>query len=1009
MESRLRLLRNLCIILGLFLWLGQPGRVSGENKRAFLADYVQVCYNLNNGLFSDEANCVLQSSDGFIWVASYAGLQRYDGQNFQLMLDNNGRAVSRTRKLFEDSVHRLWIGTNNNGIYVNENGIISKYRQVDSASVRAFAEDQEGRIYVGTSEGVGSLGKDETVTWVEDGRLKDCLIVSLTRDQDDQVWGVTYRGDVFKLRGMQVVEYYPVEYFDGRNCICVYADPSGPVYVGTSGSVLLCYDQGGFSSWSTGADSYITSVQRASDGKLWICSDKGLGFFDENKRYHEIGGALLEKSLENIIEDYEHNYWVSSSRYGLLHLVRSEFQNLTFAGQQPSDVINATQAYNGQLYLATEDGLLALDQDNQAVENQLTRLLQGIRLRDLLADKQGNLWIATYKKYGLIRYKDGEWENWSVAQGLPTEKVRTLLERANGDIAVGTGNGVAIMHEGRLERTYTGKQGLNNGVILSMAEDDAGNLYVGTDGAGIFKIDPYDSITNINYTDNVIRMGTILSLCWDREDQLLWISDGSGILVMQQGSVHRINAGRLDLSNISDIKLIGDNIWLFTASGIHIMKAKALQVSAINDYTFLKYRDNLHSTLTVNARNQLTKNGYLYLSCSRGALGLDPSKILLDQVNPKFAVDKLEIDGKRLNGQVFRDTKVVNLPQNFNRLTIKVAVLTYSNKGTDIQYYLEGMDPQPLNVQGKNVVEVSYNNLPGGSYVFHVKAKPSGENAPVTETAIELQKKRHFTELPWVRTLLVLVLILLVVYATSEYERKEERMAMEAAQKKALEEENRRIEYQTLTDQAIHAIAKTIDAKDKYTNGHSVRVAQYAREIAKEEKWNPEEQEKLFYTALLHDIGKISVPDKILNKPGRLNEEEYAIIKQHTTSGYNILKDMTSIRYIMDGAHYHHERYDGTGYPEGLKGEQIPVVARIICVADTVDAMYSARVYRQEMSLEYIEGELVRCSGAQFDPRFAQDMLNVLKRGYKAKDVLDPVDLVEDPKDLAALEAKFKN
>ena len=172
-----------------------------------------------------------------------------------------------------------------------------------------------------------------------------------------------------------------------------------------------------------------------------------------------------------------------------------------------------------------------------------------------------------------------------------------------------------------------------------------------------------------------------------------------------------------------------------------------------------------------------------------------------------------------------------------------------------------------------------------------------------------------------------------------------------------------------------------IDAKDSSTNGHSRRVAVYSRRIALKYGMSEEEAQKVYYIGLMHDCGKIGIPDSILNKPGELSDEEYEIIKTHTTEGGKILKDFTSIEHIKDGALYHHERFDGKGYPGGLAGEQIPLVARIICVADSFDAMNSDRCYRKRLTREEIEREITQNRGTQFDPEIADCLLQLLQDG----------------------------
>ncbi len=183
---------------------------------------------------------------------------------------------------------------------------------------------------------------------------------------------------------------------------------------------------------------------------------------------------------------------------------------------------------------------------------------------------------------------------------------------------------------------------------------------------------------------------------------------------------------------------------------------------------------------------------------------------------------------------------------------------------------------------------------------------------------------------------------------------------------------------QQISLQITEALAGAIDAKDTYTSGHSKRVATYSREIAMRYCYSAEMQENVFITGMLHDVGKIGVPNAIINKPGRLTDEEYDIIKTHPVIGAEILEKITAIPFIATGAHWHHERYDGKGYPDGLSGYDIPEIARIIGVADAYDAMSSKRSYRDPLPQNVIRAEIEKGRGTQFDPRFADIMLDMI-------------------------------
>ena len=192
-------------------------------------------------------------------------------------------------------------------------------------------------------------------------------------------------------------------------------------------------------------------------------------------------------------------------------------------------------------------------------------------------------------------------------------------------------------------------------------------------------------------------------------------------------------------------------------------------------------------------------------------------------------------------------------------------------------------------------------------------------------------------------------------------------------------------QLESLSLHVVLTLAKTIDAKDAYTNGHSERVAEYSKEIARRYGYDEDRQEEIYMMGLLHDVGKIGVPDTVINKTEHLTGGEYELIKKRPLKGAEILATVSEMPKLVTGARWHHERYDGSGYPDGLKGEEIPEEARIIAVADAYDAMTSRRSYRDIIPQNHVISELENGMGSQFDEKFARIMLEMISKDTEYK------------------------
>ena len=286
-----------------------------------------------------------------------------------------------------------------------------------------------------------------------------------------------------------------------------------------------------------------------------------------------------------------------------------------------------------------------------------------------------------------------------------------------------------------------------------------------------------------------------------------------------------------------------------------------------------------------------------------------------------------------------------------------------------------GFDRQSTTVSRSDMKPVDYTNLRGSSYQFVMQLKDSmGRGSKIV--SVTIVKEKAFYEQVWFYVLAGLAVLFILVAIVRYFIRRKTR-ALEKKQQETM----------ALVGGITEAFAKVIDMKDRYTNGHSSRVAKYTAMLARELGYDEETVEKYYRIALLHDIGKVGVPQEVLNKPGKLTDEEFEIIKSHTTKGYEALKEITIMPELAVGAQAHHERPDGKGYPNHLKGEEIPRVAQIIAVADCFDAMYSNRPYRNRMNFEKVVSIIKEVSGTQLTADVVDAFLRLVDKGeFRAPD-----------------------
>lgn len=941
--------------------------------------YVQTVYNGENGLPGGEANDIAQTKDGVLWVGTYGGLYRYNGSQFRWM--NEFASVKTVNCMYTDEAGHLWIGTNDDGLSIciddKISNVVNREDGLPSDSVRCITESSDGLFYVGTT---GSL-----VVMTMNGGLKVTAEIPevvyadvICSGPDKTVAAVTNEGAFYLIQGTDILLCRKVER-EGESYNCCMYDEEGRLYLGTSSNRIEVYEQKNgklklLDEILCGDLVGINTVNMTENGTIFICADNGIGYLDYMNEFCPLDSGNFNSSIDHMLQDYQGNLWFTSSRLGLMSLCPSAFTELFKEADIPEQVVNSVTRWLGRLYYGTDNGLKVASGDgSRQMTSALEEHLKGVRIRCLMVDSKRHLWICTSDQGIWEVLGNGEYTVYNSNRGALGEKFRSSIEMEDGTMAVAGDSGITFIKDQKVTHTIGSSDGLENPKILSLYESSDGNLLAGTDGNGIAIIQKGKVIKNLKKEDG-LSSEIILRMVADYNGHGLFIVTGNGICYMNDSGEIRLLDQFPYYNNYDLVDCGNGKLFVMCSAGIYVVDKEELLEGKEVSYELLDSSRGLRMSLTPNSWNHMDESRNLYLSGDRGVIRLNLNQYDVTERSYRMLLKSVVVDGEALSVE---KGEPIYLPSGAKRIEINPEIVNYSINNPSICIRLEGYDKDTYVMKQSEMTPLVYTNLAAGEYLLRVAVQDDRTSDIYAENTYRIIKKKEFYDYWWFKFYLGAVAVMMISYLTWLFFRTQIQKTLKM-QKMELDLAKRQLE---MGNDTIMTIAQAVDAKDVNTSQHSMRVSEYAVKIAKRLGYSKSQCEELKNIAGLHDIGKIGIPDQILNKPGKLTDEEYALMKSHVEIGAEILKNLTWIDHVTDGALYHHERYDGKGYVHGLKGEEIPLNARIIGIADAFDAMTANRVYRQKLDFEYVLEELKRGRGTQFDPKLVDILLSLIEDG----------------------------
>ena len=1000
MDDRMKK-RIFCLILTCLMLLSAlPALAPSARAASYMSNKTEIPVDLE--VSGAEALC--QTADGYVWIAQYSGLTRYDASGFQsykdFEYDGQTYPIINARSLAAED-NTLYIATSEH-VFVYADNRFSPLVMDPGVVVDILLDARADLLYISTQDRGGQIydiaaGTMRTIPGTEGKSVRDIAL-----GEGSGAYFYQTEEGVFDSAGKEILRNPRILEIYSHGAVLYMAEDSGVIYRydmarGAMLSELIIPDQ-------------VNQMLYSDDNQILFaaCEKNGIYCVDlsGDQPVITLAGDLENKSqLVDLMIDYEGNLWVAShyiGASGVSIITRNALSELLYddpvwqALNAPPAFdrnVYALEKYGDILYIAAATRIYRYDLVQNAIlpDNVIMQTIDdyaAAKTAEGRAQGDNNYTFAYAPKdveifrdkiyfavsgIGLVEYDpqsesvelyDMDYITAHIAKtvGDPdlslTNSVRCL--RSFDDyLALGYARGVmrfdgtdfSVMHVGSnvlyINKTQDGKLLFDRSQGLFVVDDDFSSVEEIPTEKGItgnrlkFLVDGDTLYYTLN--SRLFRLNTADPAAGSEEITIPYI----------KGSIVELAKIRCGEGGAEEKYVIGSQSQLYIAD--------SLDGERLDDYVSYDATNGLQPIIANTSGYYDEVEQKYYLQSTNGIFVYDFN--LTRDVPPpvKIALSSVDLEGAQCHGET------IHLTKDVHRVAFNLSILGFRpNNGYTIYSKLDGIDDAFVANPDENR-SIYYTNLSGGSYDFHVYVTDEyGQES--NHIRIHLEKDKKVYEQWWFWVLIALVAA--VFLATSLFVRYKTRQSLK-----------RQLEYKNITLEAIQAIARTIDAKDEYTNGHSIRVGAYSKIIAENLGMSSDEVDNIYYIALLHDIGKIAIPDSILNKPGRLTDEEFAVMKSHTTRGAAILKGISTIPHIIEGAKSHHEKYDGSGYPEGLSGENIPFVARIICCADCFDAMASKRVYKAPFTLDVITSEFQRCAGTQFDPKIARVVIDLIAAG----------------------------
>ncbi|MBR6316017.1 MAG: response regulator [Lachnospiraceae bacterium] len=716
--------------------------LSSQNAYAMAdinSEYAPVLYGVGDGLASAEINAIAQTSDGYIWAGGYSGLYRYDGRRFEQFSPD--QRINNVTVLFEDSAARLWIGTNDSGVacYDYETGKITFYTSSDGLSgdaIRSVCEDDNGNIYVSTTSYLCCICESGIRAFDEFADLR--CIYSLKNLGNGRIMGVTQSGVLFVLRGEKLI-------FSQKNSdhdvtyTTAACDQNGGVMVGGTSDLLYRFradDEKGLlpaGGFVVSGLNYVNAITYSEvAGGYLVSASKGLFLVGGKDLVADLSLEDFSLSVTDAITDMQGNFWFASSKQGVLKFSPSPFLQITKKVGMKETAVNALLPEIGKLYVGTDDGLYLMDlKTNELLSDDLTKKLKNTRIRHLMRDSRGNLWVSTYGVEGLcMQDRSGAIHVMGeTLRGLLGSRFRFCMELSDGTILAASTDGLNFIKDDELTMTMSEKEGLTVPQVLTAVQMDDGTIMAGTDGGGIYLIKDGRVTGQIGHEQGLASQ-VVLKIIEIQGGRIFVTSTGLYYQAAQETACRKLDA--FPYNNDYDIYIAGDgNAFVSSSAGIFVVKESALIADEGYEPVLLNASRGFTTTLTANAYNGVVGDN-LYLCCSDGVFMLNTKNFNASDENYEIALSSVTEEA----GDIPVRAGVYQIPAGNGRMRIMPAVLNFSISNPYISVQLVGVDEQPVLTHQNELRDLVYQRLPYGDHTLEIKV--------IDELTGEVKKERDF-------------------------------------------------------------------------------------------------------------------------------------------------------------------------------------------------------------------------------------------------------------------------